>query len=181
MIANLKWFVKDVLKYVPGIGWGMLFLDCIFVKRNWQSDYVYIEKIFHKFKRYNIPVWVISFVEGTRMRLHKLQKSQEYATQNGRQPLNHCLLPRTKGFCATVNALREHFDAVYDITIGYHQGIPTLWQWCQGHVKQVNIHARRFPISNVPKDESKLQDWLFQRYEEKDMLLDNLYRKGAFD
>ena len=37
-IGDLKWFVKDVLKYVPGLGWGMLLLDCIFVKRNWKAE-----------------------------------------------------------------------------------------------------------------------------------------------
>ena len=31
-IGDLKWIVKDVLKYVPGLGWGMLFLECVFIK-----------------------------------------------------------------------------------------------------------------------------------------------------
>ena len=35
-IGDLKWFVKDIIKYVPGIGWGMIFLDCIFLKRDWK-------------------------------------------------------------------------------------------------------------------------------------------------
>ena len=32
-VGNMKWFVKDALKYLPAIGWGMIFLDCLFVKR----------------------------------------------------------------------------------------------------------------------------------------------------
>src|SRR3990167_5268081 len=32
-LGHLKWFAKEALKYVPGPGWGMRFLDCIFVKR----------------------------------------------------------------------------------------------------------------------------------------------------
>ena len=32
-IGDLKWFVKDPVKWVPGPGWGMKFLDCIYVKR----------------------------------------------------------------------------------------------------------------------------------------------------
>ena len=37
-LGDLKWFVKNSLKYVPGIGWGMVFLDCLFVKRDWTAD-----------------------------------------------------------------------------------------------------------------------------------------------
>ena len=33
-LGDLKFFVKDILKWVPGVGWGMLFLDCLFIKRN---------------------------------------------------------------------------------------------------------------------------------------------------
>ena len=32
-VGDLKWFVKDILKYVPGVGWGMLFLDCPFCQK----------------------------------------------------------------------------------------------------------------------------------------------------
>ena len=36
-LGDMKFAVKEVLKYVPGIGWGMLFLDCLFLKRNWEK------------------------------------------------------------------------------------------------------------------------------------------------
>jgi 1-acyl-sn-glycerol-3-phosphate acyltransferase len=37
-IADLRWLVKDIVKWVPGVGWGMVFLDCLFLKRNWADD-----------------------------------------------------------------------------------------------------------------------------------------------
>lgn len=37
-LGDMKFFVKDVLKWVPGPGWGMVFLECIFMKRNWSED-----------------------------------------------------------------------------------------------------------------------------------------------
>src|SRR3989338_6319603 len=56
-LGDMKWFVKDILKYVPGIGWGMLFLDCLFVKRNWLSGQNLIKKDFEKNIRYQMPCW----------------------------------------------------------------------------------------------------------------------------
>src|SRR3990167_3291626 len=67
-LGNLKWFVKDIAKYVPGIGWGMLFLDCLFIKRNWTDDRNYILRVFDRIIRYSVPIWLVSFVEGTRLR-----------------------------------------------------------------------------------------------------------------
>jgi len=180
-LGDLKWFVKDALKYVPGVGWGMLFLDCIFLKRNWKSDRPAVEKMLAKFKEFDIPIWTISFVEGTRVKTHKLEKGQAYAREKGLPILNHLLVPRTKGFTASVAGLRSHLDAVYDVTIGYEEGVPTVWQWAKGYVKRVHLHVRRFPIDEVPEDEAALVDWLMKRFQEKDDRLDAFYRDQTFD
>ena len=54
------------------------------------------------------------------------------------------LIPRTKGFVASVEGLGDHLNAVYDFTIGYVDGVPSLWQYITGRVKQIHIHVRRF-------------------------------------
>ena len=179
-IGDLKWFVKDMIKYVPGIGWGMIFLDCIFVKRNWKKDKERLNKQLSRFEIDQIPIWTLSFVEGTRLRPHKLEQSQVYAQQQGVEPHQHLLIPRTKGFCLTLGALRTHLDAVYDATIGYVDGVPTLWQWCRGDVSHVNVHVRRFAISEVPVLEEELSQWLKDRWYEKDQLLDGFYQTGQW-
>lgn len=179
-LGDLKFYAKDILKYVPGVGWGMLFLDCIFVKRNWTADRDHITATFAKIIRHNIPLWLVSFVEGTRVRPAKLEASRRFAQQQGLTPLRHVLIPRTKGFVATVIGLRNQADAVYDVTIGYEEGVPTLWQWSQGRVQSVHIHVKRFPMATLPEDETELADWLMARFVEKDQLLDQYYRDGAF-
>tara|TARA_B100000609_G_scaffold194602_1_gene187389 strand:- start:3038 stop:3934 length:897 start_codon:yes stop_codon:yes gene_type:complete len=177
-IGDLKWFVKNILKYVPGVGWGMVFLDCIFVKRNWTSDKDYISSIFERIITKKIPVWIISFVEGTRIRPKKLERSNEYAEKAGLTPTRHVLLPRTKGFSATVNALRPHLDAVYDITIGYVDGVPSAAQWFQGDVKKAYLHVKRYPLETLPTDEEELSQWLLDRFYEKDERLETFYETG---
>jgi 1-acyl-sn-glycerol-3-phosphate acyltransferase len=179
-LGDLKWFVKDVIKYVPGVGWGMLFLDCIFVKRNWTDDQDYIHGVFDKIITNKIPLWLVSFVEGGRMTPERLKICQKYAEVQGLHIPQHVLIPRTKGFAASVDALRGHIKVVYDITIGYVDGVPTLWQWLEGHVHRVHLHVRRFEIDELPTDHDELSSWLYDIFEQKDELLEHFYHHGSF-
>lgn len=178
-LGDLKWLVKDGLKYVPGIGWGMVFLDCIFLKRNWNRDEGMLARTFGRFQRNQIPIWTISFVEGTRMRPHKLKSAQAYAQTSGLPTLHHLLTPRTKGFVAVVNGLRTHLDAVYDATIAYEGGVPSLWQWVKGSTRRVQLHVERHPIDTLPSDEEAMKAWLHQAFETKDARLEHFYTQGS--
>ena len=66
-LGDMKWFVKDVIKYMPGVGWGMKFLDCLFIDRDWTADQDRIHKVFAKLLKHDVPAWVIIFAEGTRI------------------------------------------------------------------------------------------------------------------
>jgi len=179
-LGDMKWFVKDVVKFVPGVGWGMLFLDCVFVKRDWTRDRDSVRATFAKLVRDRIPMWLVTFTEGTRVRPSKLASSQRYAEREGLEPLRHLLLPRTKGFVAAVEGLREHADAIYDVTIGYVEGVPTLWQWACGYARQVHVHTRRFAMNELPQGAEELRTWLLDRFREKDALLEHYYLHGSF-
>ncbi len=179
-IGDLKWFVKESLKYVPGLGWGMVLLDCVFLKRDWRRDEPRVRAQLARFRDERIPIWTLSFVEGTRVRPKKLAAAAEYASSRGLAPLTHLIFPRTKGFTLTVDALRDHLDAVYDATIGYEGGVPSIKQWCRGDVRRVHVYVRRFPISSLPQGEEALAEWLRARWYEKDALLDHFYREGRW-
>ena len=178
-LGDLKWYVKDIIKYVPGVGWGMLFLDCLFIKRDWAEDKEGIEAVFRKVHTHKIPLWIINFVEGTRFSEKKVKKSQAFAQERNLPVLHHLLTPRTKGFVATVEGLRGHASAVYDFTIGYKEGVPTLWHWISGRVREVHLHVRRFRMEDLPEAREQLADWLHRLYAEKDQLLEQ-YRNGVF-
>jgi len=179
-LGDLKFFVKDILKWVPGIGWGMLFLDCVFVKRNWASDGDHIRRTFQKLVDNRIPVWLVSFVEGTRARIPKINASREFSRLRGLPELQHLLTPRTKGFAATIQGLREHITSVYDVTIGYEKGVPTLWQYIRGSVDRIHVHIRRFPVEELSHIDEDLRQWLLELWVEKDALLDYFYKNGVF-
>lgn len=179
-LGDLKWFVKDILKYVPGVGWGMVFLDCLFIKRDWTSDKDKIKAVFQNVITNNVPLWIITFPEGTRVKPHKIEASQKYAEKRNLPKLKHVLLPRTKGFVATCEGLRGHVEAVYDLTIGYTKGVPTIIQFAKGYTRLIHLHVRRFKLDDLPTDPVALSEWLVNLFEQKDQLLDDFYKNGSF-
>lgn len=180
-LSDMKWFAKDALKYVPGPGWGMWLLDCIFLKRDWTRDRDGILKLFAKYKTHKIPIFLVSFLEGTRKTAKNHAQAQAYAAERGHPVPQHTLIPRTKGFIATMLGLRSHLDAVYDVTIGYPGDVPSLWQAFSSEMRRVDVHVRRFPVKELPEDEQGLGAWVFKRFQEKDALLAEFHAQDGFE
>lgn len=178
-LGDLKWFVKRSLRWWPGIGWGMAFLDCLFVRRDWTADRQRIESTFRRLIRGRVPVWLVSFVEGTRLDAAKLARARSFAAERALEPPRHVLLPRAKGFVASVTGLSGHVSAVYDVTIGYVGGLPSLWQWAKGQMREVHVHVRRYALTDLPQTPEELAAWLQARFAEKDARLARFYASGA--
>jgi 1-acyl-sn-glycerol-3-phosphate acyltransferase len=179
-LGDLKWFVKDVIKYVPGIGWGMLFLDCIFLKRDWASDRASIQRTFAGITGHGVPLWLVSFSEGTRITPEKAARSRAYAADAGIRATENVMIPRTKGFVGSVIGLRDHIDAIYDVTLGYPDGLCTIWQHMCGIGRIAHIHVRRHAIADLPETEAALTEWLLERFRVKDDLLTAFQQDRAF-
>jgi len=181
-LGDMKWFAKDVIRYVPGIGWGMQFLDCVFLKREWDRDEQTIRQTFAKFLHYDIPMWLVSFPEGTRLTESKLASSNAFAAKSGIPGTTNVLLPRTRGFAASVIGLREHVDAIYDVTIGYpaKMGVPSMWDLFTQVNGRYHMQVRRYPIEKLPVDEAGLSAWIMERFREKDARMAAFKRDGFF-
>ncbi len=175
-LGDLKWFAKESLRHVPGVGWGLTFIGCVFLKRDWFTDKARIERTFQHLIESGIPYWLISFVEGTRITPEKLRKSREHAVKRCLVPPSYTLVPRVKGFSASVQGLRGSAVAVYDVTIGYPKGIPSLWQYISGQVSEIHLHLKRYGMETLPNDEEGLARWLSDRFSEKEAWLGSLWR-----
>jgi len=117
-----------------------------------------------------------------------LAKSNEFAQKEGRPQLKHLLLPRTRGFNACLECLRESSPIVYDVTLaykGYDGSLPpslqlsmaSLWQLLRKRFpKEVHIRIKRYGMEEVIQDSS----WLDKRWQEKDRLLSHFARHQAF-
>jgi len=182
-LGCIKFFVKDAIKYYPGFGWGIYVMDFIFLKRNWERDMVSISKTFEKLKQRRLPFWLVSHVEGTRLTPEKLKASHAFAKKTDLPILNNVLLPRSKGFLATVKALRDGTaTAIYDFTLVYNDGKkpPSLSSIVMRRGGKISIHTRRYLISELPKSDEDLHNWILDRWKEKDQLIDQFLKDGHF-
>lgn len=171
-VADTKWMVKDILKYVPGIGWGLLFLGALFLKRDWATDEENIRKTFRRYAEGKLPLWLVSFPEGTRLTPKKLSLSQAYAKKAGLVATSYVLLPRPSGFIASVEGLRQRVHAVYSLTIKYPGDTPpSLSGLIRGEIDAVQLHVTRIPIAHVATDTKDLAGWLLTEFYAKDKRL----------
>ncbi|KAB8356425.1 hypothetical protein FH972_024008 [Carpinus fangiana] len=185
MLGRCRWFAKRQLKWVPFLGWGLWAMGMPLVSRNWITDQREIENVFGKIVEKRWPIWLISYSEGTRYTRAKYQQAVEWCKSNGKPVPQHTLYPRTRGFIATVNKLREsqHVKAVYDISIAYATDgkfmvAPSMWQTMSqpslSGRHQFYVHVERYPIDDLPQSDDALAQWLEARWMEKSTRLEEL-------
>ncbi|HUT78987.1 MAG TPA: 1-acyl-sn-glycerol-3-phosphate acyltransferase [Polyangia bacterium] len=179
--GDLKWFVKRQVRYVPLLGWGMAFLDNLFVERSWSRDRRSIEATFARLRRDGARFWVVLFAEGTRATAEKIAAGGRLWQRQGREPALHVLPPRTRGFVATLAGLAGALPAVCDLTIAYEGGVPSLWQFILGYAPVARVHVRLFGFAELPVSDEDRAAWLFDRYALKDRILDRHYAGVALD
>lgn len=180
ILSSLIFFAKESLRHVPIAGWAMQLVGTIYVKSNWTEDKKTVTDAFAKANKGPFPIWPVCFVEGSRITQRRIDRGHIYAEAHNLPKLHWVLIPRTKGFLATLDALSEHIKTVYDVTIGYPDGIPSLWQYLQGHCLETHIHVKRYSIEELPKDPEERRKWLIDLYVQKDQLIYNFVVNNKF-
>ena len=51
-----------------------------------------------------------------------------------------------------MHGLRDHLDAVYDVTIGYPEFTPTLVNCFEAKVRRIEVHVKRYPDPQPAQD-----------------------------
>ncbi|KAK1758269.1 hypothetical protein QBC47DRAFT_135848 [Echria macrotheca] len=197
MLGRCRWFAKIQLRMVPFLGWGLWAMGMPLVSRNWVKDKAELERVFRGITERRWPTWLISFSEATRFTPEKQVESRRWCADHNRPQPEHLLYPRTKGFVTTVQHLRgaPHIKAVYDMTIAYQRDrqfhrAPTMWETLStpglsrargegGGGYRFHVHARRFPIEDLPQDDEGLAKWLEDRWVEKGQILEEKRMKWA--
>jgi len=139
------------------------------------------------------PVHLLLFPEGWSLyngenRKDVLARSNEFAKRERRPQMKHLLLPKTTGFNASLDSLRESSPVVYDVTIagrGYDGSLPpksdlsivSLWNLLRkNYPREVHVRIKRYSMEEVLADSS----WLDKKWAEKDRLLHHFARHQSF-
>ena len=136
-----------------------------------------------KIQDYPDPVWVLLFPEGTRYTKEKYLAGKEFSESRGLPVLNHCLVPRSKGWSFTVaNLESKSIPWVYDVTLFCEETPPpTLTSVLLGQAAKAHMYIRRFKLEEIPKDEEGSAAWLQNLFITKDALLEKFKSTGSFD
>lgn len=110
------------------------------------------------------------YAEGTRFTPEKHKASQKFAKDKGLPNLNYHLTPRTKGFTASIPALRGKVNAIYDVQMAFKSDAkykPTMRNLLLGKPIEAHMYINRIPMDQVPEDEEACAKWLHQLYVHK--------------
>lgn len=191
MHGRLYIILKESLKKIPVLGWGMQFNQFIFLKRKWEHDKPNMASALQKLNKITDPMWLLLFPEGTNLAPSTRAKSAEWAKKNNISDMKHVLLPRSTGLHFCLDELKGTVDYIYDCTVAY-EGVPR-GQYAQdiftlkaGYLegrppKSVSMYWRRFAVKDIPLHSEKAFDlWLIARWREKDLLMEHYLQFGKF-
>ncbi|TVY15393.1 putative acyltransferase [Lachnellula arida] len=201
MHGHIYIMLKESLKYIPIVGWGMLFYGFIFMSRKMETDRPRIAHRLNKLKEVHSgplsgtsgldPMWLLIFPEGTNLSANTSKNSKKWGDKIGVKNMEHTLLPRSTGSFFILKELKGTVEYVYDCTMAY-EGVPrggfgetyyTLRSMTlRGQVPpSVNMYWRRFAIKDIPLDTAEEFDvWLRERWYEKDALIEQYVTTGRF-
>lgn len=191
MHGRLYIILKESLKRIPIIGWGMQFNQFIFLKRNWEQDREHMAQALGRLNKLADPMWLLIFPEGTNLARSTRERSAKWAAKNKMKDMRHCLLPRSTGLRFCLQELQDTVEYLYDCTIAY-EGVPRgayaqdIFTLKAGYLegrppKSVSMYWRRFRVKDIPfQSEKAFELWLNARWREKDLLIENYLIHGRF-
>ncbi len=178
-----KFFLKQQLLYVPFVGMACWALDMPFMRR-YSREYLIrhpekrgedlktTRRSCEKFR--GMPTTVVNYVEGTRFTTEKQRRS----------PYQHLLSPKSGGIAYTLAAMGEQFDNIIDVTLAYpdNRNLP-FKEMLMGKMKRIVVRIDVLTVDeqvsgdyfNDKPYKRQFQQWLANRWEIKDKLLERVY------
>jgi len=183
VLGNCKAYAKKVIQYIPAVGWSWKFAEFVFLERSYDKDKEIIGRQINEIFDYPDPVWLLLNAEGTRFTESKHQASIKFARDRGMPELKHHLIPRSKGFTASLPYLKEKCPGLYDIQLAFKtedKYEPTVANLLHGHSVNGYMHVRRIDMKSIPDGEEAAAEWLQNLFREKDELQESFHKHGDF-
>uniref|UniRef100_A0A1I7Z831 PlsC domain-containing protein n=1 Tax=Steinernema glaseri TaxID=37863 RepID=A0A1I7Z831_9BILA len=172
LLTTLKVVLKEVIKKVPGAGWGMQLNTLLFLNRRMEEDRKRIKDMVEYWARTENNYQVLMYPEGTTICEDTLQKSRKWGEKHGLPKFDHVLHPRVNGFVLMVQKMRQlkSIDYIYDVTLAYNDVVmeSELEIFKGNSPKDIRYYVEKFRIGDLPKDDKGLADWLNERWRLKE-------------
>lgn len=97
--------------------------------------------------------------------------------------LKHHLIPRAKGFTASLPYLKNKCPGLYDIQLAFKTDDkyePTVANLLHGRPVNGYMHVRRIDMKSIPDDVTAAAEWLQNLFREKDELQESFHKHGDF-
>ncbi|XP_074654630.1 acyl-CoA:lysophosphatidylglycerol acyltransferase 1-like [Tubulanus polymorphus] len=128
--------------------------------------------------------WIVLFPEGGFL-YKRLESSQRFAKKNNLPVLEHVTLPRVGALHVLLSNTNKQtgkrFKWLIDLTIAYPESnaldLMTIMSGSRLPCKTV-LYTRCYAIDEISRDVEGLTSWMYDRYAEKDQLLDHYYKTG---
>lgn len=183
VLGNCKAYAKKMISYIPTIGWNWKFAEFVFLERSFDKDKATINTQLNAIFDYPDPVWLLLNAEGTRFTKSKHEASVKFAKERGMAVLNHHLIPRSKGFIASLAVLKKKCQSIMDVQLVFDEKDktkPTILNILKGRHLHGHIYLRRVPMSDVPDDEEAAAKWLQELFVRKDKLQTSFHKTGDY-
>lgn len=121
--------------------------------------------------------------EGTRFTEKKHEACVQFARERGITELKHHLIPRTKGFTASLKPLKAKCHSVLDIQLAFKRNDknePTVGNLLHGRGVTGYMYVQRIDMNDVPADEAAAAEWMQELFRRKDRLQDSFHTHGDF-
>ncbi|XP_067092463.1 1-acyl-sn-glycerol-3-phosphate acyltransferase epsilon isoform X2 [Osmerus mordax] len=121
-IGHIRYVLKDGLKWLPLYGWYFSQHGGVYVKRSAKFDEKAMKKKLLSQTDLGTPMYLVIFPEGTRYNpelKNVITESQDFASKQGLAVLGHTLTPRMKASHIAVETMKDHLEAIYDVTVAY--------------------------------------------------------------
>lgn len=183
VLGNCKAYAKKVIQYIPAIGWAWKFAEFVFLERSYEKDKEIIGRQINEIFDYPDPAWLLLNAEGTRFTEQKHEACNKFARERGMPELKHHLIPRAKGFQASLPYLKEKCPGLLDIQLVFKKNDefePTVANLMLGRPITGYMHVRRIDMKSIPDGEKESAEWLQNLFREKDELQDSFHKYGDF-
>ncbi|XP_056616341.1 1-acyl-sn-glycerol-3-phosphate acyltransferase epsilon [Triplophysa dalaica] len=186
-LGHVRYVLKDGLKWLPLYGWYFSQHGGVYVKKSARFDENAMKKKLSSQAKVGTPMYLVIFPEGTRYNPESkkvVNDSQTFAAKEGLAVLKHVLTPRMKASHVAIDAMKDHLDAVYDITVAYEGTLtadgqrrpaPSMPEFLCMECRRVHIYFKRLDMREIPHEPVFFRRWLHERFEIKDQLLTTFY------